>query len=56
MKCDTVGKLAPVRVHWVKALRSGVGMVPSDSVSVMESLIQLMRALLSDVRLTLYCV
>ncbi len=37
MKCDAAGKLAPIRFHWVKALRSGVGTVPLDSVSIMES-------------------
>ncbi len=48
-------ELAPIRICWIKVLTLGVGTVPSDSVSVMESMIQPMRALLSDIRSALYC-
>ena len=49
-------KLAPIRICWVKALMLGIGTVPLDSVSIMESVIHPTRALLLDVQSTLYCV
>ncbi len=45
----------PARIRLRKVSRLGVGTVPSVSVSIMKSVIQPTRALLSDVRSALYC-